>query len=257
MRDKSIIVTGGGSGIGAATVLMAARGGASVTIADLNVNGGEAVLAQVLAAGGNAQFIQTDIASETDVRAMVDAALKKYGRLDAAFNNAGVSAHSHDPKVANFCLFAELPLEIFNRGLMINATGTFLCMKYELQAMLAGGGGSIVNNASNAGILAISGAADYMAAKHAVIGLTKSAAIDYAKQNIRCNAVLPGVVRTPMMEEAFARKPELVDWATGVQPNGRLGKPVEIAEAAIWLMSDAASFVTGVSMSVDGGYAMV
>ena len=257
VNQKSIIITGGGSGIGAATVLLATRSGALVTIADMNADLGNQVHEQVKAEGGGSQFIRADISSEHDVKAMIEAALAKFKRLDGAFNNAGISAYSHQPNNGVFALFAELPSDAFETCHRVNTLGTFLCMKYELGAMLQGGGGAIVNNASNAGILAVSGAADYVSSKHAVIGLTKAAALDYAKSNIRVNAVLPGVVRTPLMEESFAHNPALVDWALGVQPNGRFGKPSEIAEAALWLLSDAASFVTGISMSVDGGYAIV
>lgn len=257
VKDKSIIITGGGSGIGAAAVRLAAQSGALVTIADVDVEGGEAVLAELRADGADAQFIRTDISQEEDVRAMVGAAVSRFGAVHCAFNNAGIPAWSHQPGVGTYSLLADLPLDAFSRGMAINATGTFLCMKYELQAMLETGGGAIVNTASNAGILAIEAAADYVAAKHAVIGLTKAAALDYAKRNIRVNAVLPGVIRTQMMEISFAANPQLVDWATGIQPNGRLGVPDEVASAALWLLSDASSFVTGVSLPVDGGYSMV
>lgn len=256
MQNKSIIITGGASGIGAATVLLAASKGAHVTIADLDRSAGEALRDQVVAQGGKAQFVATDIADEAQVRAMVDAAVATYGRLDGAFNNAGIPGYSHQPNVETVH-FADLPLSAFVRSLTVNAVGTFLCMKYELQAMLVSGGGSIVNTSSIAGILALEAAADYVAAKHAVIGLTKAAALDYARKNIRVNAVLPGVVRTQMMEASFAENPELIEWTSSMQPIGRIGMPVEIAEAAVWLLSDAASLVTGISMPVDGGFSMV
>lgn len=256
MQNKSIIVTGGGSGIGAATVLLAASKGANVTIADLNRSAGEAVRDQVIAQGGKAQFVETNIADEAQVQAMVEAAVGTYGRLDGAFNNAAIPAYSHQPGVETVH-FAELPVSAFIRSMTVNVVGTFLCMKYELQAMLVGGGGSIVNTSSMAGILAVEAAADYVAAKHAVIGLTKTAALDYARKNIRVNAVLPGVVRTQMMEASFAENPELIEWTNSMQPIGRVGMPVELAEAAVWLLSDAASLVTGISMPVDGGFSMV
>lgn len=256
MQNKSIIITGGASGIGAATVLLAASKGAKVTIADRDCEAGEALCDQVVALGGTAQFVATDITDEAQVRAMVDAAVSTYGRLDGAFNNAGIPGYSHQPGVETVH-FADLPLSAFVRSLTVNAVGTFLCMKYELQAMLVSGGGSIVNTSSIAGILALEAAADYVAAKHAVIGLTKAAALDYARKNIRVNAVLPGVVRTQMMEASFAENPELIEWTSSMQPIGRIGMPVELAEAAVWLMSDAASLVTGISMPVDGGFSMV
>ncbi|MFK0206285.1 glucose 1-dehydrogenase [Agrobacterium sp. NPDC090283] len=256
IKGKSILITGGGSGIGAAAVQLAAQLGAKVTIADRDRAGGEAVLARVLADGGDAQFTMADIADEAQVQDMINKALDKYGRLDCAFNNAGVAGYSHQPG-AETVLLGELSTSAFERNLSINAFGTFLCMKYEIQAMLASGGGSIVNTASIAGILAVEAAADYVASKHAVVGLTKTAALDYAKKNIRVNAVLPGVIMTRMIEESFGNNPELVSWTEAMQPVGRLGKPTEVAEAALWLLSDAASFVTGVSLPVDGGFSMV
>jgi 2,5-dichloro-2,5-cyclohexadiene-1,4-diol dehydrogenase 1 len=257
LSQKSIIVTGGGSGIGAAAALRLAESGARVTVADLNEQGGRDVVDKIRSSDGEAQFLRTDISSEADVRAMVDAAVQAYGKLDGAFNNAGVPAHSHQGKGKELTFLADMPVEIFRRGVEINVIGTFLCMKYEIAAMKETGGGSIVNTSSGAGILAIAGAADYIAAKHAVIGLTKSAALDYATVPIRVNALIPGVIRTPMMEASFEEHPHLYDWAAEMQPNKRLGKPVEVAEAAVWLLSDAASLVTGISMPVDGGYTMV
>jgi len=257
LNQKSIIVTGGGSGIGAAAVLLMARVGARVTVADINEAGGQDVVGKVVADGGEAQFVRTDISDEGDVEAMIHAAVAAYGRLDGAFNNAGIPAYSHQGKGKSLTCLDTMPVEIFRRGIEINVVGTFLCMKYEIAAMKATGGGSIVNTSSGAGVLAIAGAPDYVAAKHAVIGLTKSAALDYATVPIRVNALIPGVIRTPMMEASFEEHPHLYDWAAEMQPNKRLGKPVEVAEAALWLLSDAASFVTGISMPVDGGYAMV
>ena len=249
LKGKSIIVTGGASGIGEAASLLAARAGARVTVADLNQSLGDAVVKRIKADGGEAQFVRTDIADESQVKAMVAAAVSSYGRLDGAFNNAGV------PNAG--LPLAELSFDAFQRNIGVNLCGTFLCMKYEIAAMLKTGGGAIVNTSSNAGILAISNAADYVAGKHGVVGLTKSGALDYATQNIRVNAVLPGVIRTTMMEVAFAANPDLVKWATDIQPNKRIGKPDEVAEAALWLLSDAASLITGISMPVDGGYSMV
>jgi 2,5-dichloro-2,5-cyclohexadiene-1,4-diol dehydrogenase 1 len=257
LKGKSIIVTGAGSGIGAAAAIRGAAKGAKVTVADINEAGGRDVVVKIREQGGEAQFVATDISKEDQVKALVAAAVSAYGPLHGAFNNAGVPAYSHTGKVGAFTAFADLPVEIFRRGLEINVVGTFLCMKYEIAAMLETGGGAIVNTSSGAGILAIAGAADYIAAKHGVIGLTKSAALDYATRNIRVNAVLPGVTRTGMMEASFAADPKLYEWAAEMQPNKRIGDPAEVAEGALWLLSDAASFVTGISMPVDGGYSMV
>ena len=254
LNGKSIVITGAGAGIGAATAWLAARQGANVTVADLDADAGAAVAHAIVTAGGSAQFVRADVADEGEVEAMVFAAVRRFGPLHAAFNNAGMPSRSHTDVPADF---ADMPVAAMRRGLEVNVMGTFFCIKHEVQAMLATGGGSIVNTASNAGVLAIPQAVDYVASKHAVIGLTKSAALDYAKRNIRVNAVLPGVTRSRMMEESFARNPELIDWARSVQPNGRVADPEEIGNAALWLMSDAASFVTGISMHVDGGYAIV
>ncbi len=256
LDGKSVIVTGAGSGIGAAAALLAAESGARVTVADVDEVGGGTTVEAIVGKGGDAQFVRTDISDEAQVEALIGAAVARYGRLDAAFNNAGIASFSHVPGNTP-TLFGDLPLAALRQTFEVNAIGTFLCMRAELRAMLATGGGAIVNTASNAGILAVEAAADYVGSKHAVIGLTKAAALDYAKRNIRVNALLPGVVRTKMMELSFAENPELEDWAASIQPVGRYGQPRELAEAAVWLMSDRASFVTGISLSVDGGYSMV
>lgn len=256
LDGRSIVVTGGASGIGAATVRRAAALGARVTIADLDEPRGQAIADEIGAAGGTAHFVRTDIADAGDVAAMVDAATSRYGPLHGAFNNAGLEAYSHRPGNAATA-FADLPVEAFRRSQDVNVVGTFLCMQREIAAMLETGGGAIVNTSSGAGVLAIADAADYVTAKHAVIGLTKSAALDYATKGIRVNALIPGVIRTGMMESAFAGNPDLWDWAADMQPNKRIGEPVEVAEAALWLLSDAASLVTGISLPVDGGFTMV
>ena len=255
MTGKSLIITGAGSGIGAATARLAGQRGLRVTIADVNEAGGEAVAAEIRASGGDAQFVRTDIAVEADVENLVERAVERYGRLDLAFNNAGINGYSHTGG-RSLHLFGDMPVDAFRRATDINVIGTFLCMRAEIRAMLKSGGGAIVNTSSNAGILAILGGADYVATKHAVIGLTKAAALDYAQQNIRVNAVLPGVTRTEVVDALLESDPALREWARTVQPIGRLGTPSEIAEAALWLLSDAASFVTGVSLSADGGYSM-
>ena len=223
---------------------------------DLTVEGGEAVVERIRNRGGEAQFVQTDIADAEQVERMVALAQERYGSVDQAFNNAGIPSFSHGGG-QSLTLFGDLPVEAFRRAVEVNLIGTFLCMRYEISAMLKAGGGSIVNTSSNAGILAVLGAADYVSTKHGVIGLTKAAALDYATQNIRVNALLPGVTRTRMLETSLAANPALEEWAASVQPMGRLAAPEEMAEAALWLLSDAASFVTGLSLAADGGYSMV
>jgi 2,5-dichloro-2,5-cyclohexadiene-1,4-diol dehydrogenase 1 len=203
------------------------------------------------------QFIRTDISDEQQVQDMVALALKTFGRLDGAFNNAGVAGFNQSNLGADEpAKFSALPLDVYRRVQEVNVVGTFICMKHEIIAMLQTGGGAIVNTASFSGIFASPGAADYVASKHAVIGLTKSAALDYATQNIRVNAVLPGAIRTPMLDMVF-KSDGRNKLLAAAHPNGRLGEPEEIAQAALWLLSDAASLITGISMSADGGLSMI
>ena len=237
VNDKAIIVTGGGSGVGRAAALLLTADGARVMVADTNEAGGRETVKLCERAGGVARFIRTDIASEAEVQKMVEATVAAFGRLDGAFNNAAI------PQISK--LIHEMPLAEWQCALDVNLTGTFLCIKHEVQAMLATGGGSIVNTASAAGATAFPMAAEYVSSKHAVVGLTKAAAVDYGKLGIRVNAILPG---------AFAEDPNLEPYLNSVHPIGRFSEPEEIAAAAVWLLSDDASFVHGSSLSVDGGY---
>jgi 2,5-dichloro-2,5-cyclohexadiene-1,4-diol dehydrogenase 1 len=246
LQDKSIIVTGGASGIGRATAELAARQGARVTISDLSEPAGHQVVEQIRSAGGTAQFQRADVSNEADVIALVAAAVRQYGRLDGAFNNAG------RPNIGK--LLHELSLEEFEKVQAVNVRGVFLCMKYQIPEMLKGGGGAIVNTASAASLIAFPLAADYVASKHAVLGLTRAAALDYAAQNIRVNAVQPGTIRTPMLDGLFAASPESEQFLVARTPMGRLGKPEEIAEGVVWLLSDKASYVTATGLSIDGAY---
>lgn len=252
MRGKSLIVTGAASGIGAAAAMLAGTRGARVTVADMDEAGAEGVAARIVEAGGEAQFVRADIASERDVEAMVRAAVERYGRLDGAFNNAGVPSFSHTGGRTPAAL-ADMPVDGFRRTIEINLIGTFLCLRHELAAMLATGGGAIVNTASNAGILAIPNAADYIAAKHGVIGLTKAAALDYAKAGVRVNAVCPGMILTDMLADITGGSDESRKFAAESQPIGRGGEPDEIASAVIWLCSPGASLMTGQYIVLDGG----
>lgn len=246
LAGKTIIVTGAATGIGQATVARMGVLGARLVLADVNIAAGEANAAAIRDASGEAIFVKTDIAVEAEVRAMVDAATARYGRLDGAFNNGAVASPGgriHD-----------LSLEAWQRTLAINLTGTFLCLKYEIAAMLQSGGGAIVNTASTAGIRAFPMIPDYCASKHGVVGLTRNAARDYGGDNIRVNALAPGSVRTPMLQSAVLDiDPGAEKRIAAGNPLGRISDPIEQAEAAIWLLSDAASFVTGAIFPVDGG----
>ncbi len=246
VNGKAIIVTGGGSGVGRAAALLLTADGARVMVADTNEAGGRETVKLCEQAGGAAHFIRTDIASEAEVQKMVEATVAAFGRLDGAFNNAAI------PQISK--LIHEMPLDEWQRALDVNLTGTFLCIKHEVKAMLATGGGAIVNTASAAGATAFPMAAEYVSSKHAVVGLTKAAAVDYGKLGIRVNAILPGAIRTPMLTGKFAEDPNLEPYLNSVHPIGRFSEPEEIAAAAVWLLSDDASFVHGSSLSVDGGY---
>lgn len=256
LEQRSIIITGGGSGIGEATAIRAAAAGALVTVADIDDARGRSVVEAIREQGGEAQFVHADVGRDHEVQGMIAAATSAYGALHGAFNNAALLGWSYSGG-RELTRLADMPTEAFRRAASVNVVGTFLCLKHEITAMLDTGGGSIVNTSGAVGVVAIEFAADYVASKHAVIGLTKAAALDYATQGVRVNALLPGITRTPAMEASFAQNPELEDWAAGVQPNKRVGEPSEVAEAALWLLSDASSLVTGVSLPVDGGFLMV
>jgi NAD(P)-dependent dehydrogenase (short-subunit alcohol dehydrogenase family) len=244
---KIALVTGAGSGIGRATALVFAREGAKVVIADVVADGGEETVRLIKAAGGEAVFVKADMAKAAEVEAMVQKAVATYGRLDCAHNNAGIEGATGRT--------ADYREEDWNRVISINLTGVWLCMKYEISQMLKQGGGAIVNTASDAGLLGVPQMPAYVASKHGVVGLTKTAALEYAKSGIRVNAVCPGVIKTPMVERITGQRAGRAERMAAVEPVGRMGKPEEIAEAVVWLCSDAASFVTGLPMAVDGGIA--
>ncbi len=245
LDNKIALVTGAGSGIGRATALVFAREGAKVVVADIVVEGGQETVQQIEAAGGEAIFVKADVSQAADVEALVTQTVETYGRLDCAFNNAGIEG-GVKPTI-------DCTEEEFDRTIAVNLTGVWLCMKYELQQMLSQGGGAIVNTASVAGLVGFPGLPDYVASKHGVVGLTKTAALEYAKSGIRVNAVCPGVIQTPMVERGAQLSPGFDELAVSMEPVGRFGQPSEIGEAAVWLCSDAASFVTGHPMVVDGG----
>jgi len=242
LKGKVGIVTGGGTGIGRATALAMARAGASVAIGNRDVAKGEEVVALIRQASGPAVFQKTDVSKPDDVRGLIERAVKEFGQLDLAFNNAGVDGqqlplHQQDIEQASF---------LFD----VNIKGVFYCMKYEIEQMLKTGGGAIVNTSSIFGLNGYPGWSLYVATKHAVTGMTKAAALDYAKQNIRVKAVGPGPVETPLLAKGTGGDPH--SYAAFV-PMGRIGQPDEIADAVVWLLSDEAHYVTGHTLPVDGG----
>lgn len=245
MENQVIFVTGGAMGMGEAVAVMAAERGAKVVVADINEETAQKTVEKIKANGGEASAVKCDVSSAKDVESAINFVVEKYGRLDAAFNNAGIQ-----PRPSKL---ADLPEEEYDRVMSINLKGTFLTMKYELLQMQKQGSGVIVNNSSIGGLVAGAGRAAYHATKHGVLGLTKSAAVEYAPEGIRINAVCPGVIDTPMVEEMFALgdldESTSNDWA----PIKRLGKASEVAETVLWLFSSASSYIIGQPISVDGG----
>ncbi len=247
LTDKVALVTGSASGIGRATALTFARAGAKLIIADRDADGGQQTAHIITENGGQATFVQVDVSSAQEVEALISTAVRAYGRLDCAHNNAGVGSRPRAP-------LHECTEETWDRVLGINLKAVWLCMKYEVIQMLKQGSGAIVNTASIMGLVGSwSGTAAYNASKHGVVGLTKTAALEYVRAGIRVNAVCPGYIRTPILADALSN-PDMEAQIVGRHPVGRLGRPEEIAEAVVWLCSDAASFVTGHTMTVDGGY---
>jgi NAD(P)-dependent dehydrogenase (short-subunit alcohol dehydrogenase family) len=245
IKDKVALVTGGGSGIGRAAALTFAREGARVAVSDVVVEAGEETVQLIKNADGEAVFIKADVSQASEVEALIGKAVKAYGRLDCAHNNAGIEGNS--AKIADY------DEADWDRVIAINLTGVWLCMKYEIPQMLQQGGGAIVNTSSVAGLLGFRTGSAYVASKHGVLGLTKTAALEYAKSGIRVNAVCPGAIDTPMMGRITDHRPHRAAKMAAGEPVGRMGTPQEIAEAVVWLCSDAASFVTGHPMTVDGG----
>ena len=242
---KVAFVTGAASGIGRATAVAFAAEGARVAVLDLTEIALQETAHAVRNVGGEVLTLACNVSKPEEIEAAVARTVERFGRLDIAFNNAGV-----ENKAAPV---AEIELEEWDRILAINLRGTFVCMKHELAQMLRQGSGVIVNTSSGAGVRGVAGGAAYVASKHAIIGLTKSAALDYAKLNIRVNAVLPGNIETPMMDRFTGGD---IQKAIDLEPVGRLGKPEEIADAVLWMSADLGAFVTGASISVDGGWSL-
>jgi len=249
LEGKTALVTGGASGIGRATAVAMSREGARVAVADRTEESAANTVALINKTGGQAIAIGGDVTRESDVQAIVARTVAAFGRLDCAFNNAGISGRAVGPAGQRT---HELSRESFDGMLAVNLTGVFMCLKHEIAQMLAqGGGGAIVNTSSIAGIIGLAGATHYVAAKHGVVGLTKTAALEYAQDRIRVNCVNPGYVETPMTEETMKTR---YDAIMAKVPMNRLGVPDEIAEAVVWMCSDRASFMTGAAHVVDGGY---
>ena len=249
--DSGVLVTGGGTGIGRAAALIFAREGARVAVCDRNAETAGETVAQIEKAGGQALFIEVDVADPDSVRRMVETTASEFGRLDAAFNNAGIN----HPNAA----FHETKAELWQSMLDVNLSGVFWCMQQEIRQMLdqdprEGCRGAIVNTSSGAAIVPAPGAPHYTAAKHGVVGITKVAAQEYSDRGIRCNSVLPGVIDTPMSQAALAGgTPEYRKALESTLPEGRMGKPEEVGELAVWLASSRASWINGESVQVNGG----
>jgi NAD(P)-dependent dehydrogenase (short-subunit alcohol dehydrogenase family) len=249
MKDQIVFITGGAMGMGEAVAVLAAERGAKVVVADVDEAAANQTAEKIRAAGGEASAVKCDVSSATDVEAAIRFTVETYGRLDAAFNNAGIQ-----PRPSNV---ADLSEAEFDRVMSINLKGVFLCLKYELQQMQKQGSGAIVNNSSIGGLIAGPGRAAYHASKHGVLGLTKSAAVEYAPQGIRINAVCPGTIETPMVAEMFALGDLDKEACEQGAPIKRLGQSSEVAEAVLWLFSPASSFVIGQPISVDGGWSII
>ena len=241
---KVALVTGGSTGIGRATALTFARDGARVVVSDVNAEGGEETVSMIKGSTGEAIFVHADVSRTAHVEALISKTVETYGRLDAAHNNAGITG-AMGP-------LQQIALADWQKVLDINLTSVFLCMKYEIPQMILQGGGTIVNTASGAGVIATPFLSPYCASKHAILGITKTAAVENAQTGIRINAVLPGSTDTPMLQASMGISPEVEKMIRSSVPSGRFGEPEEIAQAALWLSSDRSSYVSGHSMLVDG-----
>lgn len=245
-KDKVAFVTGGSTGIGRATALAFAEHGAHVVVADVNLDAGGKTAQLIQESGGKGHFVRCDVSKDADVKKAIEDTVGLFGRIDFAFNNAGTEGIQAMTK--------DCSEENWDRVIAVNLKGVWLCMKYELQQMLKQGGGSIVNCSSIAGLIGFNAVPAYVASKHGVLGLTKTAALEYAKSGIRINAVCPGVIDTPMIERATHGDANAINMYAAGEPVGRLGRPQEIAAAVLWLSSEQSSFVTGHPLVVDGGW---
>ena len=243
---KVALVTGAASGIGRASARLFAEAGAKVVVADIDAAGAADTAAQIGDAGGDAIAVEVDVADAASVQAMVATTVGRFGRLDIAHNNAGIMGAGAD--------IVDMDDQVWQRGIDVMLTGVFLCMKHEIPHMLEQGAGVVINTSSGAGLIGFPGQANYVAAKHGVIGLTRSAALEYIARGVRINAICPGTARSRMVDEWMDGSAEAEAEVASLHPIGRIAEPEEIARAALWLASDASSFVVGVALPVDGGY---
>ncbi|HRI22438.1 MAG TPA: SDR family oxidoreductase [Panacibacter sp.] len=242
-KNKVALVTGAGSGIGMATAILYAQCGAKVIVSDINETGGAETVAMIKEAGGESTFIKADVSNAEACKTLTEQTVQRYGRLDIAFNNAGIAGEMN--------AIADMSIEGWLRVINVNLNSVFYCMKYQIPEIIKQGGGAIVNMSSILGQVAFANSAAYVAAKHGVVGLSKNAAVEYAKQNIRVNAVGPAFINTPLLSVLDDQMKEAL---VKIHPLGRLGEAKEVAELVIWLSSDKASFVTGNYYAADGGY---
>jgi len=247
LNNKVAIITGASSGIGRAAALRFAEEGARLVLADIGAEAGEALAAELRGKGSEAIFVRTDVSKAEQCEALVQAALAKFGRLDAAFNNAGISDGPMPPGTIDY------PLELWDRLIAVNLSSVFYCLRYQVRAMLNNGGGAIVNTASIAGQIGFAGVPGYVASKHGVVGLTKTIAIEYGAKGVRCNAVAPGIIETPMTRPVFEVQ-QFRDMVAATVPAARVGTAEEIANMVVWLCSDRASYANGAVFAVDGGF---
>ncbi|ACL25614.1 SDR family oxidoreductase [Chloroflexus aggregans] len=242
---KVALVTGAASGIGRASALAFAREGAKVVVADVNVAGGEETVALCRAANTDAIFVRCDVSQSNEVEQLIAQAVDTFGRIDFAHNNAGIEGVQ--------ATLVDYPEEVWDRVIDINLKGVWLCMKYEIRQMLQQGGGAIVNTSSVAGLSGSRGVLAYVASKHGIVGITKAAALEYARSGIRVNAICPGTIHTAMIDRFTQGDPEVLAQFAESEPIGRLGSPEEVANSVVWLCSEKASFITGATLPVDGG----
>jgi NAD(P)-dependent dehydrogenase (short-subunit alcohol dehydrogenase family) len=245
LKDKVVIVTGGSSGLGRAAARAFSQEGAAVVVADVNEAGAAETVKMITTAGGNAFFTKTDVSKADQAEALVKETVLKFGKLSCAFNNAGIEGGAF--------LTGQYPEDEWDRVISINQKGIMLCMKYEIEQMLVDGGGAILNTSSGAGIRGLAYQSAYSTSKHAIIGLTRTAAVEYAKKGIRVNAICPGFIDTGLTRLVLTKKPHLEEKYKKLVPMGRFGREEEVAEAAVWLLSDASSFITGHALVLDGG----